>query len=85
MCTRYFLSHGSQETLRVEESGHPENFWTSVENPVMELLVAFDQFGEPEPNSGRLPRNLMEKNAVKPIQYDVAIMNWDDIEMHFLT
>ena len=35
-----YLSHGSQETLRVEEPGHPEHVWSTVKAPAPELRVS---------------------------------------------
>ena len=32
--------------------------WSTVENPTVELLITFNEFGEPETNSWRFPRNL---------------------------
>lgn len=46
------LSHGSQETLRVEESGHPERSGSSLKQPGGELLVSVQEVGEPEPEGG---------------------------------
>ena len=34
-----FLSHGGQETLRVEESSHPERLWSTFEAPRAELEI----------------------------------------------
>ena len=58
MRTRDFLSHGSEETLRVEEASHPEHIRATVENPGGELSVSFQELREPKPQGRGLPRNL---------------------------
>ena len=58
MCTCHFLSHRGQESLRVEEPGHPEDVWPAVEHPREELGVSVKEVSEPEAKGGRLPRDL---------------------------
>lgn len=53
--TRHFLSHGSEESLWVEESCHPERVGAAVEAPGVELCVAFNQLREPETQRARVP------------------------------
>ena len=48
----HFLPHGRQESLRVEETCHPEDVGTSSEEPLGELSVPVHQFCEPEAQSG---------------------------------
>lgn len=45
-------------TLWVEESGHPECFGSSLEHPVVELFVSFQELCEPEAQRGGLPGEL---------------------------
>jgi len=52
------LSHGRQETLSVEEAGHPESVRTTIETPRVELRVPLDELGEPESEGARFPRDL---------------------------
>ena len=56
--TRDLLSHGCQESGRVEEAGHPETCGTTLKEPRVELLVSVEQVSEPETERGRLPGNL---------------------------
>ena len=42
------LSHGSKETLRVEEASHPEHIGSTIETPRVELRVLLYQLREPE-------------------------------------
>jgi hypothetical protein len=42
------LSHGSEETLWVEESRHPERYWSPVEAPRVELVISLYQLRKPE-------------------------------------
>ena len=53
-----FLSHSSEKALRVKEASHPEHIRATIENPIGELTVSFQELREPEPQSGGLPRNL---------------------------
>ena len=46
-----FLSHSSEEALRVEEASHPEHIRATIENPSGELTVSFQELREPEPQS----------------------------------
>ena len=52
------LTHGCQETLRVEESGHPEHARPSLEQPACELTVPIKKIRKPEPDCSWLPRDL---------------------------
>ena len=49
------LPHGRQEALRVKEPSHPEDVWSSGEDPLGELAVSLQQFCEPESKCGGLP------------------------------
>lgn len=51
VCSGDFLSHGSQETLRIEESCHPEHVWSTFKQPFGELRMAVQKVGEPKSNS----------------------------------
>ena len=42
------LSHGSQETLRVEEACHPEDTRTPLKQPTVELGITIQEICEPE-------------------------------------
>ena len=44
----YFLTHGCQEALRVEEASHPEDIGPSLKDPGKELAITLQQFSEPE-------------------------------------
>ena len=50
-----FLPHCSEEPLRVEEASYPENFGSSMEDPLFELSVPFQQLSEPKTKSSRSP------------------------------
>ena len=52
---RAHLSHGSQESLRVEESRHPEDVGATAKTPGVELTVAVNQLGEPESQCAGVP------------------------------
>ncbi len=43
-----FLPHGREEALGIEEPGHPEHLWSTVEAPPLELTVPLQQLGVPE-------------------------------------
>ena len=58
--TRHFLSHGRQESLRVEEARHPEYVRPTLEDPREELGVPIEQVREPETERRGLPRDLKE-------------------------
>lgn len=49
------LAHGSQEALCIEEPSHPERVRSTVEAPITELGVAFNQFSKPETQCARVP------------------------------
>ena len=61
-----YLSHCGEESLRVEEAGHPEAGWTPVEAPAVELVVPLNQLSEPESQRARVPRDLhnMQNNII---------------------
>ena len=46
------------ETLRVEESGHPEAVGSALPDPARELRVPLEKFREPETERRRRPRDL---------------------------
>jgi len=49
------LPHGRQESLWVEEPGHPEDIGATLKQPAVELGVAVKKVREPEAECGRLP------------------------------
>ena len=61
MSSRDLLAHRRQKTLRVEESGHPEHVWATVEQPAGQLRVPIKQVRGPESDRSRLPRDLQQR------------------------
>ena len=57
------LSHGCEESLSVEESGHPECDGSSIEAPGVELAVSVNQLGEPEPKGTGIPGYLNKRKS----------------------
>lgn len=53
-----YLSHGREETLSVEEAGHPERVRPSIEAPGVELSIPVNQLSKPETKRARVPGNL---------------------------
>ena len=51
----HLLAHGREEALRVKEPRHPKHVGPGSEDPVRELIVAFQQLCEPEAQGGGLP------------------------------
>ena len=62
-----FLSHGSEETLRVEETSDPEHLGSPMVAPTFELAISFKEFCIPEPKSCGEPGKLF------PIFWDPII------------
>ena len=54
----HFLSHGSEETLRVEETSDPEHLGLPMITPSLELPISFQEFCVPEPKSCGEPGKL---------------------------
>ena len=52
------LSHGGEESLRVEEARHPEGLGSAAEQPHLQLRVPLQQLREPETQRARVPRDL---------------------------
>jgi len=46
------LTHGCQESLRIEETRHPECIRAAFEEPTGELGVAIQQISKPEADGG---------------------------------
>ena len=61
MSSGNLLSHGCEETLRVEESCHPETCGSAIEQPGGKLCVSVQQVGEPETKRSRRPRDLKSR------------------------
>lgn len=57
--------------LRVEEPGHPERSGSSLKQPGGELLVPVQQVGEPEPEGGRLPGDLLPNGGDTGVEHVV--------------
>lgn len=57
--------------LRVEESGHPERSGSSLKQPGGELLVSVQEVGEPEPEGGRLPGDLLPNGGYTGVEHVV--------------
>ena len=57
------LSHGCEESLSIEESGHPECDGSSIEAPGVELAVPVNQLGEPEPKGTGIPGYLNKRKS----------------------
>lgn len=47
-CSHFYLFHGSQESLGIEKSCHPEAVRSAVKAPVVELRVPLNQLSKPE-------------------------------------
>ena len=58
------LSHGGEESLGVEEAGHPERVGSPIKAPRVELSVAVNQLREPETQRARVPGDLNHKQSV---------------------
>ena len=75
-----YLSHGCEESLRVEESRHPEGVGPPVKAPGVKLLVPVKQLGEPEPQRGRRPGDLAPADRDAPVVH--AIQRVPQILVH---
>jgi hypothetical protein len=53
-----FLSHGSEEALRIEETSDPEHLRPAMITPPLELAISFQEFCVPKSKSCGEPRGL---------------------------
>lgn len=74
----YFLLHGSEETLRIEESSKPESIRSIALHPLIELLVSFNQIVEPLGQCRNDPRDLSSSCIVDPLVGHSCIENGVD-------
>ena len=56
----WYLTHGCEKTLRIEESRHPKTNGPSLVQPFYKLVVPFHKFRKPESQSTRFPGNLFK-------------------------
>lgn len=69
------LLHGSEETLGVEESSHPEGDWSILADPVVELEVSVDETLHPCGEGWSQPGDLSSSWIVLPLSWHLEVVN----------
>lgn len=69
------LLHGSEETLTVEETCHPEGWWSLLADPAVKLVMSIKESLDPTSEGWRQPGDLGSSWIVLPLVWHSEIVD----------